>query len=47
MTNRIALFMGVSILLAIVIDRIFYAGDAEFFLARKTVDLIDYVMFWR
>lgn len=47
MTNRIALFIGVSVMLAIVIDRISYAGAAEFFLARKTVDLIDYVMFWR
>ena len=47
MTNRIALFIGVSIILAIIFDRISYAGAAELFLARKTADMIDYIMFWR
>lgn len=47
MTNRIALFLALVILAAIVADVVLNQAEASLFLARKLVVLIDWVMFWR
>jgi hypothetical protein len=47
MTNRIALFLALVILVAIVADVVLNQAEASLFLARKLVVLIDWVMFWR
>lgn len=46
MTNQIALVLGLLILGAVGADFLFNAGDASMFLARKFLDLIEWVDFW-
>lgn len=47
MTNRIALFLAVLILAALAADQMFNGGAATLFTLRKSLDLLDWVMFWR
>ncbi|MBS0565284.1 MAG: hypothetical protein JSR87_12675 [Proteobacteria bacterium] len=47
MTHRIFLGLAGLILLALVIDAAAFHGAALLFLARKFVDLSDWVAFWR
>ncbi len=47
MTDRIALVLGFLIAAAIAADLLLNGGMALLFLARKTVALVDYVVFWR
>jgi hypothetical protein len=47
MTNLIALFIGVVLALAIGADLVANDGNALMFLARKFLDLVDWVVFWR
>jgi hypothetical protein len=47
MTNRLALILGTVIVLACIADLVWNDGNALFFLARKVVDLIDTLTFWR
>lgn len=47
LTNRIALWLGLILLLGIVADYALNDGSALFFLARKFLDLIEWVAFWR
>lgn len=47
MTNKIALFLGLMILGALMVDAVFYGWDSTVFLARKFVDLIEWLKFWR
>ncbi len=46
MTNKIALFLGLAILMAIVLDLLISDGAGEMFLAQKFLALIDWVIFW-
>lgn len=47
MTNAIALFIGLCLAAAIGLDLTLNDGAALFFLARKFVDLVEWVAFWR
>ncbi|MFN3210699.1 MAG: hypothetical protein ACE369_17185 [Roseovarius sp.] len=47
MTDRLALILGLLIVAALAWDYHYNAFDASFFLARKTVDLIEWLAFWR
>ncbi len=46
MTNRIAAFLALLIVVALLFDGLFRDGQATLFLARKFLELIDYVEFW-
>ena len=47
MPNRLALILGVLVVLAILADQVLNRGHAGLFLMRKFVDLVDYLSFWR
>lgn len=47
MTDRIALGLGLVILLAIGIDVMFYGTEHLIFLGQKFYELLDWVAFWR
>lgn len=47
MTNTIALWLAALVGLFLVCDAVFLDGFASFFLAQRTVDLIEWVAFWR
>ncbi len=46
MTNTIALWIGLLVVVAAIADYLFNGGDALMFLARKFLDLIEWVDFW-
>ena len=46
MTDRIAVWLGLVILAAGLADLVLNDGSALFFLARKFLDLIEWVDFW-
>ncbi len=46
MTNRLAIILGAVVLFALALN--FYFGwEHHIFLARKLMDLIEYLAFWR
>lgn len=47
MTNRIALALAVLTVLCLILDRALNQGAAFLFLARKFLDLVDWLEFWR
>lgn len=47
MTNTIAIWIGALVALLLLADGLANGWQASFFLAKKTVDLIDWVEFWR
>jgi hypothetical protein len=47
LTNRIALWLALIILAGILADATLNGGAALFFLARKFLDMIEWVAFWR
>ncbi len=47
MTNTIALFIGIILAAAIGLDLWANEGTALLFTARKFLDLVDWVVFWR
>ncbi|WP_200833843.1 hypothetical protein [Tabrizicola flagellatus] len=46
MTNRIALWLGVILLAGATADLLLNGGAALAFLARRFLDLLDWVVFW-
>ncbi|NHB76808.1 MULTISPECIES: glyceraldehyde-3-phosphate dehydrogenase [Rhodobacterales] len=46
MTNTIALWLGLVILAGIIADIALNGGSALMFLARKFLDLVEWVDFW-
>jgi hypothetical protein len=46
MTDRLALILGIVVVCAGVADLTLNGGEAMFFLARKVVTFIDYLVFW-
>lgn len=46
MTNQIALYLALVLLAAVGVDLLANDGAAVGFLARKFLDLIDWVEFW-
>ncbi|MEP2534194.1 hypothetical protein [Shimia sp.] len=47
MTNPIAVFLAVLIIVGLGADMLLNNGDATMLLARKFFDLIEWVAFWR
>ena len=47
MTDRIALWIGLILLAAVIADLALNGGSALQFLLRKFIDLIEWVAFWR
>lgn len=47
MTNQIALFLGVLILIGLGVDAVYFDWSGTIFLARKLIDLIEWLAFWR
>jgi hypothetical protein len=47
LTNRIALWIGVILLAAIIADLALNGGVALEFVVRRFLDLVDWVVFWR
>jgi len=47
MTNRIAIVLGLLILAALAFDVLSNDHAGVLFLARKFIDLIEYLAFWR
>ncbi|MES2914597.1 MAG: hypothetical protein V4753_05695 [Pseudomonadota bacterium] len=46
MTNQIALYLGLLILAALGLDFLLNEGAAVSFLARKFLNLVEWVVFW-
>ncbi len=46
MTNTIALWLGIILVAAGIADAVFNDGTALEFLARKFLDLVEWVDFW-
>ncbi|MEO0752793.1 MAG: hypothetical protein AAFY25_13450 [Pseudomonadota bacterium] len=47
MTNQLALLMGFAIVTGLTIDAYSYGWENTLFLARKLLDLIEWLKFWR
>ena len=47
MTNKIAIWLGLLLVLAVVADLLLFSGDNLLFLAKKLFELLDWVAFWR
>jgi hypothetical protein len=47
MTNRIALCLAALIIAALAADQILNGGAATLFALRRSLHLLDWVMFWR
>ncbi len=47
MTNSIAIGLGLVILSAVAVDAVLYGWDHLIFLAKKGVELIEWMAFWR
>lgn len=47
MTNRIAFFLGLFILILIGLDYYLYGTRHLLFLAKKLLELIEWLAFWR
>lgn len=47
MTNRIALALAILTLLCLILDLVLNQGAVLLFLARKFIDLVDWLEFWR
>ena len=47
MTNKIAIFLGLAILLVVALDTFVFHWDLHIFIGRKLLDLISFIAFWR
>ncbi len=47
MTNQIAIFLGALILIGLGVDYYYFDWSNTIFLARKLVDFIEWLAFWR
>lgn len=47
MTNRIAIFLGLAILVAAGVDVLLYGHAHMLFLGKKLFELIEWIAFWR
>ena len=47
MTNSLAIGLGILVLGGITLDLVLQEGDALVFLAKKLIELIEYLAFWR
>lgn len=47
MTNKIAVAIGLFLVLAFIVDALAFGGNAPIFLAGKFANLVEWVAFWR
>ncbi|QFT60215.1 hypothetical protein FIU94_15415 [Sulfitobacter sp. THAF37] len=47
MTNRIALFLGLVIVAALLADVVYFGTEHLIYLGKKLFDLIEWMAFWR
>lgn len=47
MNNQVALFLGALILIGLGVDYMVYDWSGSIFLARKLMNLIEWLSFWR
>lgn len=47
MTNRIAIFLGLFLLIVTVADIMIYGDTHVIFLGKKLFELIEWIAFWR
>lgn len=47
MTNRIAISLGLFLVIAITADVMIYGSDHMIFLGKKMFELIEWLAFWR
>ncbi len=47
MTNRIAIFLALLLIIALVVDIWLYGDQHLIFLGKKIYDLIEWMAFWR
>lgn len=47
MTNRIALILGLMILIAVIVDLAYHGPDDFVFLGKRLFELIEWLAFWR
>lgn len=47
MTNRIAIFLGLFIIAALVADMLIFGSEHLIFLGKKMFELIEWIAFWR
>ena len=47
MTNRIAIWLALVIVLFFVADRLFFGGILPVFLGRGMLSLVEFIAFWR
>lgn len=47
MTNQLALILGFAVVTGLTIDAYSFGWDNTLFLARKLLDLIEWLKFWR
>ena len=47
MTNRIALWLAAVLILAVLVDAAAFDWGGILFLARKFLELVNYIAFWR
>lgn len=47
MTNRLAIFLGVVLVVVFIADRLYFGGTLPVFLGRKGLEFIEWLAFWR
>ena len=47
MTNRIAIFLGLFLIVAIAADVMWFGDEHMIFLGKKFYELIEWIAFWR
>lgn len=47
MTNRIAIFLGLFLIAALVIDVMWFGNEHLIYLGKKLFELIEWIAFWR
>ncbi len=46
-TNTIAIFLGLFLIAALVVDTMMFGNEHLIFLGKKLFDLIEWIAFWR
>ncbi len=47
MTNRLAIILGLILIIAITVDVMMYGSEHVIFLGKKLFELIEWIAFWR
>ena len=47
MTNRIAIVLGLLLIIGIIVDLMLFGSEHMVFLGKKMFDLIEWMAFWR